>query len=752
MALASASLCLSANGISRQVAEKHAARYFGGKTAVALATKGAGAEPAYYVFNAEREEKGFVIIAGSDLKGDVLAYSENGSFAAGDMPAAVADWLLGYEEQARLIREGRASVYQTQAIQAEVTPLISTRWSQDRPYNSLLPEFTYGGQHIRCSTGCVATAMAQILKYWSVAKPTTDIPSYTTQQLGVTMAALPATTFNYDLMEDTYSMQATGASADEVARLMLYCGQAAQMNYYQTSVAETSGEYLAKYFGFNSNYMDVRRDAYSCQAWDDLIYGELQAGRPVIYSGAKYTNSGHSFVVDGYRDGLYHVNWGWGGLYDGYYKLSEANPDGSDGIGAGAGSGGYTFRQIAVIGIQPEQSSPAATATLMTTERLTTGQTTYTRPSSASDYTVRVTFTVQNRTGGNLNCQTGLGVYRDGLLVKAFQYSTNDFDNNSGFMDHAQDVTFGAGETSGQYLVKAICRRSADEPWQENIGSDRYYIEFNFNGLTATSTPPVERSLSVNQVTFDGPLTATREATARVSVTNHGIYYNTIYLNVDGVRQTGSVAYIDQYATDDVLLHFTPATAGQHELAITDGEATLWSGTVTIAERRDPMLVMVGSATLDNLDGSQLRGTTARMTVRLRNNDTQAFDDEVVFRLFVVDSEVNGQYSGHLMDTKHIDTVIGAGETQAVEVTFDDLTVGNIYWIRPHVYRASDNTILQFSSSGVFTVIDDPSGVEAITVSALPGSDKVYDLQGRRVGHPVKKGVYVVNGRKVVVR
>lgn len=352
----------AASGGGLRAAQQKAAAVLGAEARLQLAAVGEGDRPAYYIYNNVEAGKGFVIVAGDDGDNDVLGYSETGSYDNANMPPQLACWLQDYAEQLALVRRGVAAHYHNATAYPTIEPLIQTHWDQQAPYNKWNPtnpiidmQFPY--------TGCVATAMAQILKYWSSDKPTTAIPSYSYKLNAggtiytVNVDGLPATTFNYSQMRNTYNSDDIDVAAYEVARLMAYCGRSAQMIYTSsTANTVTRGSYLSQYFGFNENQVTEQREYYSAAEWDSLLYDELQAGRPVMYSGARQDaskeQSGHAFIVDGYKDGLFHINWGWSGHYDGYFKLSECNPYGG-GAGAGTGRDGYSFRQIAVTRLTP---------------------------------------------------------------------------------------------------------------------------------------------------------------------------------------------------------------------------------------------------------------------------------------------------------------------------------------------------------------------------------------------------------------
>ena len=302
----------------------------------------------YTVYNNVPEGTGYRI----EVHGHVVAFSDEGSVDANHLPPAMQEWLGQMELEAQLLREGRAMAHRASRRAENIEPMLTTRWGQRLPFNLMTPEYDVGAH---CATGCVATAMAQILKYWSAAIETKAIPGYTTETLGLQLEALPPTTFDYGLMADEYEdMFDHSESAYAVAKLMRYCGQAAEMDYDINSGAYTIGRYLADYFGFSSDYEDKDHWTHLID-WDDLIYDELAAGRPMLYSGKKMSGAGHVFVVDGSKDGYFHINWGWNGSNNGYYKLTLANPDDPDSAYLWEG---YRWAQRAVIGLQPD---PAAT-------------------------------------------------------------------------------------------------------------------------------------------------------------------------------------------------------------------------------------------------------------------------------------------------------------------------------------------------------------------------------------------------------
>lgn len=321
-----------------------------------------------YVFNVSNNG-GFVIVSNDDRTYPILGFSDTGNLDLNNMPDNMRAWLQGYADEIAWlqqqnviipnefvkVRKAGAPRRSGSHSTAAVTPLLTTTWNQGTPYNNLCPEYSSGK---KSATGCVATAMAQVMNYhqWPTSA-TEPIPGYTTRRYGITLSALPATTFDWANMKDDYSGNYTSAQATAVATLMQYCGWSLQMDYGPESGADTKAvaDALKNYFGYNATTTKcVYRSYYTADKWADLIYHEVASGRPVVYGGVSLT-AGHEFVCDGYKyeseTDFFHINWGWGGLSDEYFVLSALDPD-QQGIGGSTSPGGYCYGQDAVIGIQ----------------------------------------------------------------------------------------------------------------------------------------------------------------------------------------------------------------------------------------------------------------------------------------------------------------------------------------------------------------------------------------------------------------
>ncbi len=325
----------------------------------------------FYILNTG---DGFVIVSADDIAVPILGYSDAGNFDPQNIPVNMYEWLQGYENDInRAISDGVSASAETAANWTKlsrgqglspkrsrsVEALVSTKWNQSAPFNNLCPYDSSHGE--RTVTGCVATAMAQIMKYWNYPTQGNGTQTYTHETYGQQTANFGSTTYDWNNMLNTYSNSATQAQKNAVATLMYHCGVAVMMDYGVSStggsgavtVGSSNGtaEYALKtYFLYKNTLNGCRRSDYTDQAWKNMLKTDLDASRPVIYTG-RGEGGGHCFICDGYNNNdQFHFNWGWGGYCDGFYAINSLEP-GTGGIGSGNGT--YNESQSAIFGIEP---------------------------------------------------------------------------------------------------------------------------------------------------------------------------------------------------------------------------------------------------------------------------------------------------------------------------------------------------------------------------------------------------------------
>ena len=324
-------------------------------------TRSSGAAPAYYVFD-NVAGGGFVIVAGDDVASPVLGYSFTEEFPEGTLPPNVQGWLDGLREEINAARrdgvlpeEAVTRAWQDTKSGDVVVELETARWDQGDPYNQLCPL----SRNKRTYTGCTATALAIIMRYhqWPE-RGTGTLPAYVTTTNSLTIPAQKlGHTYDWGNMPLDYSRSYTQAQAQAVATLMRDCGYMLESDYGTDADGGTAAYVdavlrVAEYMDYDKAILCVMRDSYNSSEWYELMQAELDSRRPVLYTGSS-EDAGHAFVLDGYTtNNYYSVNWGWSGLYNGYFLLSALDPEGQ---GAGGGSGSYNNGQVAVIGIQKDK-------------------------------------------------------------------------------------------------------------------------------------------------------------------------------------------------------------------------------------------------------------------------------------------------------------------------------------------------------------------------------------------------------------
>ena len=404
-----------------------------------------------YIFNAEQ---GFVVMAADDCVQPILGYSLTGKFVAEDMPENVAWWLRGYNEEiqyaidnqlratsetTKMWKELAAGNAKAGKATTVVNALVQTQWDQNGTYyysggqlqifelyNNLCPyDYTAGERTV---TGCVATAMAQIMKYWGYPSQGIGSHSYTPStrpDLGVQSANFGATTYQWADMPNKLSRTSTTTQINAVATLMYHCGVSVNM-MYDISDNGGSGAYsedipfaLNHYFNYKATANIQYRNSYTTNVWMNMLKTELNAGRPIQYSGSG--SGGHAFICDGYNSSnQFHFNWGWSGNNDGYYELSNLNPG-----SGGAGGGGYVFNndQSAIFGIEPGSTIAAPTNLAYTLSGLNDITLTWNGVSAASSYNVYC--------DGNLVGNTTSTTYSETVPFGTHDYFVRCVDANS---------------------------------------------------------------------------------------------------------------------------------------------------------------------------------------------------------------------------------------------------------------------------------------------------------------------------------
>ena len=498
----------------------------------------AGEEELLHVFNLA--DGGFVIISGDDQTVDVLGYARKGRFDYDRLPCNMKAFIDGYAEQIRLIRQ-HGGVRKTPfvASHATIAPMLSCQWHQHSPFNDECPDFFGKG---KCVTGCVAVALAQIL-YHHRSKAVSDvtlaeITAYDcktnwkingVEKGRLHVNAVPAgSPIGWENMLDRYDGAASDASKQAVAQLLRYCGAGLRMEYGPegSSAADISAAVVAKkYFGFRRDATFLYHDDMTDEEWDNTVYGELAAGRPVLMGGSNGNNSGHAFVCDGYdaSTAMYHFNWGWDDL-NGYFYMSDLNP-------RDEAAGGYNNGQDMLINMEPGDGQPYEEPIVMTTKALEQKETTVERYSNGQ-FKLDFSFMYANYTSDERNFDYGLAFYQgENLVQEALKATISNLPMSATWVSSGHCYP-GYELPEGTYEIWPVSRAAGASEWLQNDGP--FYILAEVGTNTVTLKRMVLKKGDVNHDNKVTPADAIMVLYHYFNVAQNGFCVKAADLNLDG--------------------------------------------------------------------------------------------------------------------------------------------------------------------------------------------------------------------------
>ena len=654
-------------------------------------------QAAYYVFNAGRS--GYVIVAGDDRVPAILGYSDNGTFDSQDVPEAMQELLNGYAAQIEAIDHGAEAALHLSNKPA-IAPLISAQWAQRAPYNIRIPFIN--GKH--APVGCVATAMAQIMHYWKwPARPTSSIPAYTTETKNIYMPLLPAVDFEWNNMRNTYETSDTlSAAGQSVATLALYCAQSLSMDFTPNGSSAYSRDIpnaLINYFGYKPSAKYIRRIYYSTQNWEETLYNELAARRPVAYRGSKASGS-HAFICDGYDgNGMFHFNWGWNGSSNGYFLLNVLNPD-IQGVGSADEAYGYIMDQAMVTGIEPG-TTPGQ---LVVTDRLISIESSnLSRTSQNAYFSMTVLTHFLNTTAQTIGFDYGWGFYNGNTLLRVLQTGTKDQLASQYYLKVTETLSFGSNITSGTYRIIPIYSEIGAYNWRPCVGSDVNYIEVtiqNNNCYAATYGNSCTPNYSINSCDVSGHMHIKRPVNIKVNMTNNGNTRNDlVYMFVDGKMYSSAYIDVEKGKSDNLEFIYLPDKTGTVYVAFAMEEkpsAYLTGLNITINDMPAASLTLQPRPL--NVTDAQNRVITSdrfSVQVNVQNNSTTAYNEDITINLY---KHTYGNY-GTLVQTKTVPISLAGGQSTRLQFDLDDVMDGWSYFAKTYYYSGGE----QISNGGTGT-------------------------------------------------
>ena len=647
---------------------------------------------------------GFVLVVGNEHSNDIIGYCDHGSIDAQNMPSNMRSWLESYMtcagedvKTASMLRTAQPGI----PTKTPIHPLLTSKWGQSEPYNGQTPII----DDMHCYTGCTITAMAQVMYYHKWPKAATQaIPAYTpNNSAGTSYPSLPAlepTTFDWDRIYPSYDY---GEDGTEVARLLKYIGTASCADYGTSATSATGYKALAaaiKYFDYDASAHAVWRRERSYNEWVDMLYAELKENRPVMFSGTS-VDGAHSYVVDGYdEEDFFHVNWGWNGTSDGYYKVILMDPK-EQGIGGSTNNEAYIADQVGFFGVKPNSGGASHIPSLTVLKNYlyadVNGTGDYTTQGMVSEspyyngqgYLVTPAFDSYNFNIDAAEFELGSRLIKDdGSVVVDFIWDQSaNFAPNMGFIDHSRPIYLNPIAdtylTDGNYKMYFTSKLKTSDTWQINKESENHYTIINLDHasgkLTATAVS-LEPELVIKEVKFNPETPVVNKPcvmTLKVENTGTGTFHGD--LGMFNQDLSGALSYmtcdIEPRETIDLNMRIVPKKTGTINYEIKKNRVIpIYTGTMTVAENVETSncdLTITHQVT--NAEGTEIAAPKAKIDLTITNNS----DNNYFGAIYIYCFKYTGD-EGNMVSTSYIET-IPAHQTVVLHRESPELTGGDSY-------------------------------------------------------------------------
>ena len=722
-----------------------------------------GSQNRLYVFNASTG--GFVIVSGSDATEQVLGYGTSGAFDAQNMAPGLVDMLDIYSEEIGYAIDNNiertSAPVQTADTRSSIAPMLKTQWGQSTPFNNLCPMV---GSN-RSVTGCLATAMAQVMKHHNWPEVGEGSRTYELNLGGETVTLsvdFGETTYDWENMLNNYSSGYNEQQANAVATLLYSCGVACGMDY-ATSTAPSAELFkaLPNNFKYDKSIKMAEKAYYGIDEWNDIVYNELRNGR-VVYLAGYNAKSGHAFVCDGYdKDDYFHINWGWVELDDGYFKMSALDPSEQ---GIGGSDAGYSKGLEMVYNIKKDQGGEATieigfhgecninrgTADLGSMTELVFGVTGMTSFSIFKDYYyMRLGIMAVNESTSEETFVQSNNIYW--CILSSYYYSLAG-KNIRVYANAMRDLADGTYR-----LYPAIYDMSHELYAKGRVypGKTPYVIMVKEGNNATFRLPSVDKPLLNAALTQNTQLYKNYRYSVTATVTNRGgdycQYIYPVLLNYDDltvVHQGEGLMYELRNGESMTQEHITrlpdDIAPGNYYLAMADYEGNLISmpDEVTVKENSGSYTLRASSFTIENADN--VNADNVKMTLRV-SCSAGYFNG-------VLDAYIHRMGGTSLCrgSSEFFDLTAGQSKVVTFNVPFKNAVVGMSYQaaifdynVNPCTMLTSFQTFTVGMKSGLNDIVADNYGVmaypspasDAINVTAPDAIERVeiYSLSGSKV-------------------
>lgn len=805
---------------AREIAERHAAKngaHIGlqsvKRAKVLNKQQSTTSSRGYYVFPHDGN-CGYTIVSGDDRMPEIVGYSTTDTYSEENMPDGMKYLMQAYEAMATALANGDAKaercLAEKEALAADstywqprVAPLLAdVVWGQTEPYNNLCP--MYDGQR-RTVTGCVATAMAQLMMYYQYPQMLkSDIPAYQTDSYQLDMPSVSAgERYDWDNMLPQYSGSAyTAAQANAVAKLMYHCGLSVKADYGPSTGTNCTPDVLVKYWGYDPDVIKhLYRGNFSLREWTAILDAELQASRPVYYSGFSTTSGGHAFLCDGADgDGLYHINWGWSGWSNGYFDITILNSDYSGTESATAPADGYNYSCSMIVGIMPDNG--VADAPLIETpllkaldnERVGCELLTTERADANGSFRLSIAADFLNDEEAAFDGYAGVGLKDENGIYLPLSTSKIYLEGREENGSYYAPLTFEIDYSFPKGRTRIYQIYSTDgNTWQQCGNSGKLFYEFD---ATDTTLRMVEDTLSASLASVD-EFVEGYDASFNLTASTTACSEQNVMLYVYGSQtpdkpsECAQTLYVNIPAKGHVIRRFAlrPPSAGDLYVWVCDkdGRELVSAQKFEVAESQAPILTLASkhvNTTAGDLETEnaylwgyrtavpRVNADKAVLTYNVRNDGGLCYANARLMSVAFNSSTPDGVYSSQSKRVK----LSGNGAVTTLTFTLPladyedlrslscgltlynssesaeimDLDVSEIPEVKYYMVDNPNRYWIQRSSSLIFYIAGAPVGVHHIQVSGnsltVQGGHGCMTLMSEM---PRKVGIYNLQGQCV---
>lgn len=644
-----------------------------------------------YIVN-DNDNGRFVVVSADERMLPILGYSDNGTLSLNNAPDGLLFMLQSYEKQYNYMLENSDKVtIRTTTVDTPVEPLITAKWGQDTPYNNECPIVN----NQRCVTGCVATAMAQVMYYYKYPENCQGGTfSYTSASNAIAQTLnFDNISFDWSKLTDSFSNSSSSASKAEVAKLLHACGVSVSMDYGLNSTGG-SGSFdvnipyaLKTYFGYQSEVCYKEKQYHSPDEWEKMIIEDLQAGHPLFYGGAG-TRGGHQFILDGVNaEGKFHFNFGWQGNANGYFALNAVNPK--------PNSTTYDFNddQSMVFRVAPDSFGEPKEDVFYSKSLFDISVTSV---DIGSPVTIKF----------DANCYSSASTYEEGGLGGFYgELGLALYDNEFNYIKNLINTPIDDWDTALGLSLSCHLYPNANDL----LNGNTYFITIYVKG-NDTETPTIVRSKwgeiqCYKAEVKDGVITFSPKYDLvpdfNLTVTDTGI--STLYLD-HAVKLPADRNLLGVFYVNGINGNILNLARVRDKLPANTA--------VIVMANKGTLAFESATGDVEPITDNLLLGTTTPLPVA-----------DIDGTVYTLGRGVNSGYMG-----------------------FHKYTGTNIPANKAYLVRDTNSSVNSFNFSY--------GDANAIQTVAEDSSDKpvvIYDLQGRRIDTP-SRGIYIINGKKVLIK